>query len=50
MKRLSDVITELERKVDVQNHPFGWVRFENRYFKNKYGIVATKNVKYFKVI
>ena len=22
--------TEFERKVDVQNHPFGWFRFEYR--------------------
>ena len=25
-------ITEFEHKVDVQNHPFGWVRFENGFF------------------
>ena len=24
-------ITEYKRKVDVQNYPFGWVRFENRF-------------------
>ena len=28
------LITEFERKVDVQNHQFGWVRFENRFSKN----------------
>ena len=22
-----------ERKVDVQNHEFGWVRFQNRFYK-----------------
>ena len=27
------MITEFERKVDVQNHQFGWVRFENRFLK-----------------
>ena len=26
------MITEFERKVDVQNHEFGWVRFQNRVF------------------
>ena len=26
------IITEFERKVDVQNPEFGWVRFQNRYF------------------
>ena len=26
------IITEFERKVDVQNHEFGWVRFQNRFF------------------
>ena len=26
------IITEFERKVDFQNHPFGWLRFENRFF------------------
>ena len=26
------IITEFERKVDVQNHQFGWVRLENRGF------------------
>ena len=26
------IITELECKVDVQNHEFGWVRFQNRFF------------------
>ena len=28
------IITEFERKVDIQNHPFGCLRFENRLFKN----------------
>jgi len=23
-------VTEFERKVNVQNHPFGWLRLENR--------------------
>ena len=27
------IITEFEGKVYVQNHPFGWLRFENRFFK-----------------
>ena len=27
------IITEFQRKVDFQNHPFGWVRFENRFLK-----------------
>jgi len=27
------IITEFERKIDVQNHEFGWVRFQNRFFK-----------------
>ena len=27
------IVTEFERKVDVQNHEFGWVRFQNRFFK-----------------
>ena len=26
------IITEFERKVDLQNHPFVWLRFENRFF------------------
>ena len=26
------IITEFERKVDVQTHPIGWLRFENRFF------------------
>ena len=25
--------TEFECKVDVQNHEFGWVPFQNRFFK-----------------
>ena len=37
------MITEFERKVEVQNHPFGWLRFENRFFNDK--ITMTKNVK-----
>ena len=28
------MITEFECKVDVQNHPLGWLRFENRFFKH----------------
>ena len=28
------IITEFERKVDVQNHQFEWVRFQNRFFKS----------------
>ena len=35
------IITEFERKVDVQNHSFGWLRFE--IFLN-YQITRTKNV------
>ena len=27
------IITEFECIVDVQNHEFGWVRFQNRVFK-----------------
>ena len=26
------IISEFEWKVDVQNHEFGWVRFQNRFF------------------
>ena len=26
------IITEFERKADFQNHPFGWLSFENRFF------------------
>jgi len=26
------IITEFERKIDVQNHQFEWVRFENWFF------------------
>ena len=28
------MITEFNRKVDVQNHPYGRLHFENRYLKN----------------
>ena len=28
------IIIEFERKVDVQDFLFGWLRFENRYFLN----------------
>ena len=33
-KRFNDVciITEFEGKVNVQNHAFGWYRFENLFF------------------
>ena len=31
IKRFNDIITEFESKVNFQNHPFGWVRFENRF-------------------
>ena len=27
------IITEFECIVDVQKHEFGWVRFQNRFFK-----------------
>ena len=27
------IITEFECIVDVQNHEFGWIRFQNRVFK-----------------
>ena len=37
------IITEFERKVDVKNHPFGQLGFENRFFKN-YQITVAKNV------
>ena len=30
---LRRIFTEFERKVDVQNHEFGWVRFQNRFLK-----------------
>ena len=34
-KRFIDVIiTEFECKVEVQNHPFGWFRCENRLILN----------------
>ena len=26
------IITQFDRKVDFQNHLFGWLRFENRFF------------------
>ena len=26
------IFTEFERRVDVQNHEFGWIRFQNRIF------------------
>ena len=31
---LRSVNPEFERKFDVQNRTFGWVRFQNRFFKN----------------
>ena len=36
-----------ECKVDVQNHKFWWVRFQNRFFKllNKYNEKYSKNSK-----
>ena len=33
IKRFNE-FTEFERKVDFQDHPFGWLRFENRFFEN----------------
>ena len=36
------MITGFEGKGDFQNHPFGWVRFENLFFN--YKITTTKNV------
>ena len=30
---LRSIITEFKRKIDVENYQFGWVRFENRFFK-----------------
>ena len=36
-------MTELERKVDVQNHPFWWLHFMNR-FKINYLITTTANL------
>ena len=27
------IFTEFDRKVDFQNHLFGWILFENRFFK-----------------
>ena len=34
IKRFHDIciIIEFGRKVDVQNHEFGWVRFQYRFF------------------
>ena len=29
---LRRIFTEFDLKVDFQNHPFGWIRFENRGF------------------
>ena len=29
---LRRIFTEFDRKVDFQNHLFGWIRFENRFF------------------
>ena len=26
------IITKFECKVDIRNHKFGWVRFQNRFF------------------
>ena len=35
IKRFTDfIITKFEPKVDFQNHPFRWLRFENRFLKN----------------
>ena len=37
---LRGIITEFDRKVEFQNHLFGWIRFEKRFFS----ITTTKNV------
>ena len=29
---LRRIFTEFDRKVDFQNHHFGWIRFKNRFF------------------
>ena len=34
LRYIKCTITEFEGKVDVQNHEFGWVRFQNRFFVN----------------
>ena len=34
LRYIKCTITEFEGKVDVQNHEFGWVRFQNRFFKS----------------
>ena len=45
INRLRHIFTEFERKVDIQNHEFGLVRFQNRFFQlsnkddEKYSIV-----------
>ena len=37
------MITEFERKVDVQNHEFEWVRFQNRFFLQNPGFEHLKD-------
>jgi len=39
------IITEFERKVDVQNRVFGWVRFQNHFLK----IIINDNKKFEKI-
>ena len=42
-------VTEFERKVDVQNHEFGWACFQNRFFSNLLNNDAqTKDLQIFK--
>ena len=38
------ISTEFDHKVDVQNHEFGWVRFQNRFLK----LLNNDNEKYSK--
>ena len=40
---LRRIFTDFGRKVDVQNHEFGWVRVQNRFFK-----LLNNNEKYSK--
>ena len=39
------IITEFECKVYVQNHEFGWVRFQNRFFINCEQTMTKNRVK-----
>ena len=44
---LRRIFTEFNRKTDFQNHLFGWVRFENRFYNCQ---ITTKQKSYNKLI